>query len=504
MNMIRLIQILIGLVLFFSFTLTGHSFSQGKIVFKEVLVTGIGQSQEEAVNNALAEAISSVNGKNVQTQTIIKIMGGEEIPDKFYQRQKENKDRDAQRQKENKDRDAQTARYEIVGKTLENLARIIKGQPEKANETKDKKTSSDESPQKANETKDKETSSDESPQYTQSYIKKLVDETKGGIKTYQILEKKKNEQGWIEVKIKAEVASFELPPEASRVRIAVFPFKVFNAQGDKEKLQRLINQEVNNYFVQTRKFAILDRSYLEEVAKEKSKILDGSAPAIEMAKIGNEISADFIIVGSVEDFKTEKTVTKVLTDESTKITRESAILNLNYRVLDVTTKQISNSDTIKLKISSKGGPNEAMSEVALKAARNMGEEVLFSIYPVLVEKIDGPDLYLGQGGKQFKTGDIYEVFEKGDKIYDSYTKEAIGNIESPRGKVQITSVSSNMSKARSNEKGIDLSVNFTPGKYLLRPIKVDAKAVEEAVFKETKEKIDTQRKERKKKLDDEM
>jgi flavin-binding protein dodecin len=164
MNMIRLIQILIGLVLFFSFTLTGHSFSQGKIVFKEVLVTGIGQSQEEAVNNALAEAISSVNGKNVQTQTIIKIMGGEEIPDKFYQRQKENKDRDAQRQKENKDRDAQTARYEIVGKTLENLARIIKGQPEKANETKDKKTSSGESPQKANETKDKETSSDESPQ----------------------------------------------------------------------------------------------------------------------------------------------------------------------------------------------------------------------------------------------------------------------------------------------------------------------------------------------------
>lgn len=56
------------------------SFSQGKIVFKEVLVTGIGQSQEEALNNAFAEAISSVNGKNVQTQTIIKIMGGEAIP----------------------------------------------------------------------------------------------------------------------------------------------------------------------------------------------------------------------------------------------------------------------------------------------------------------------------------------------------------------------------------------------------------------------------------------
>ena len=463
----------IGLVLFFSFILTGLSFSQGKIVFKEVFVTGIGQSQEEAVNNALAEAISSVNGKNVQTQTIIKIMGGEAIPKPKNEKQEKSLD----------------ANVEYIGKTLENIARIAKGVPEK-----DQTKKSD----------PKEEEKAKAPQYTQSYIKKLIDETKGGVKTYQILEKKKNEQGWIEVKIRAEVASFELPPEASRVRVAVFPFKVFNAQGDKEKLQRLINQEINNYFVQTKKFAILDRSYLEEVAKEKSKILDGSAPAIEMAKIGNEISADFIIVGSVEDFKTEKNVTKILTDENTQIVRESVILNLNYRVLDVTTKQISNSDTIKLKISSKGGPNEAMSEVALRAARNLGEEVLFSIYPVLVEKIDGPDLYLGQGGKQFKNGDVYEIFEKGDKIYDSYTKEAIGNIESPKGKVQIVSVTSNMSKARSTEKGVDFSTNFTPGKYLLRPIKIDAKAAEEAVFKETKEKIETQRKERKKKLDDDM
>ena len=474
--MIRLSQILIryiGLVLFFSFTLIGLSFSQGKIVFKEVFVTGIGQSQEEAVNNALAEAISSVNGKNVQTQTIIKIMGGEAIPKPKNEKQEKSLD----------------ANVEYIGKTLENIARIAKGVPEK-----DQTKKSD----------PKEEEKAKAPQYTQSYIKKLIDETKGGVKTYQILEKKKNEQGWIEVKIRAEVASFELPPEASRVRVAVFPFKVFNAQGDKEKLQRLINQEINNYFVQTKKFAILDRSYLEEVAKEKSKILDGSAPAIEMAKIGNEISADFIIVGSVEDFKTEKNVTKILTDENTQIVRESVILNLNYRVLDVTTKQISNSDTIKLKISSKGGPNEAMSEVALRAARNLGEEVLFSIYPVLVEKIDGPDLYLGQGGKQFKNGDVYEIFEKGDKIYDSYTKEAIGNIESPKGKVQIVSVTSNMSKARSTEKGVDFSTNFTPGKYLLRPIKIDAKAAEEAIFKETKEKIETQRKERKKKLDDDM
>jgi len=105
----------ISLVLIFFFSLTSFSFSQGKIIFKEVFVTGIGQSQEEAVNNALAEAISSVNGKNVQTQTIIKIMGGEAIPKPKNEKQEKSLD----------------ANVEYIGKTLENIARIAKGVSEK-------------------------------------------------------------------------------------------------------------------------------------------------------------------------------------------------------------------------------------------------------------------------------------------------------------------------------------------------------------------------------------
>jgi TolB-like protein len=494
----RLGKILIrytSLALLSYFTLTNYSFSQGKIIFKEVVVTGVGQSQEEALNNAFAEAISSINGKNIQTQTIIKIMGGEAIPQNsnYFRKKAEN----AQAEESNKQRDAQQENLQFIGKTLENIARIAKGVPEKDANTKDK------SADKSAAERERKLEA-ERPEYTQSYIKELVDKTRGGVKSYQILEKKQNERGWIELKVKAEIASFELPPEASRVRIAVFPFKVFNVQGDKEKLLRSVNQEINNYFVQTRKFAVLDRTYIEEVAKEKSKILDESAPVIEMAKLGNEILADFIIVGSIEDFKIEKTTTKILTDESTKIVRESAIININYRVVDVTTKQISNSDSIKIKMSIKGGINEAISEIAPRVAKNLGEEVLFSVYPVLVEKVDGQDLYFGQGGKQFKNGDVYEIFEKGEKIYDSYTKQPLGNVESPRGRVKVVSVANNFTKARSDEKSINFGTDFTPGKYIVRPIKIDPKAAEEAIFKESKEKIETQRKERKKKLEDDM
>ena len=54
--------------------------SLSEIIFKEVTASGIGQSYEEALNNAFAEAISLVNGKNVQTKTIIQVLGGGSLP----------------------------------------------------------------------------------------------------------------------------------------------------------------------------------------------------------------------------------------------------------------------------------------------------------------------------------------------------------------------------------------------------------------------------------------
>ena len=86
----------------------------------------------------------------------------------------------------------------------------------------------------------------------------------------------------------------------------------------------------------------------------------------------------------------------------------------------------------------------------------LGEEILFSIYPVLIEKISNGEIYLGQGGKQFKKGQQYEVFEKGEKIIDSYTNEVIGSVETSVSKIEISSVSSGYSKA----KFLDQEIKF--------------------------------------------
>ena len=441
--------------------------SLSEIIFKEVTASGIGQSYEEALNNAFAEAISLVNGKNVQTKTIIQVMSGGSVPE-------------------------EVEKDEEKGGFLVQLLQDLNQQQE-TEETKLIKKKKD---------KKKDKKETDKVKYSQKYLKELIDETKGGIKSYKIINKEINASGWHLIEVSAEVAFFNLPKEAMRVRMAAFPFRLYEIEGDHERFQRLLDQNINDYFVQTKKFTMLDRSFIEEVAKEQQTILDGKAPAIEMAKIGNEISADFILVGSVENFNINEKVTKILSSDQ-EIRRNEASIYMSYRLIDVATKQINYSNTIQYKIQLSQNSEKPDTEIISKISKILGEEILFSIYPVLVEKVVNGEIYLGQGGSQFTKGEKYEIFQKGEKIIDSYTNEVIGNVETSIGLIEIVSVSSGYTKAKMFSEENNLPKTIHQGKYIVRPIKQDDVNKEKS-FKEKKEKIKKKREEKKKNLDKEF
>ena len=450
--------ILKRIILFFFLTTLLSTNSWSEIKFKTVTVSAAGLSYEEALNNAFAEAIAMVNGKNIQTKTIIQVLSGDPLSKEIAQDEKQ------------------------VGFLADILSQFNK--PEKKEEPKDEKKNPDK------------------VEYSQNYLKEIIDETKGGIKSYEIIKKDTDKNGWHNVKLKAEVAFFDLPKEAMRVRMAIFPFKLYDVEGDKSRFNRLIDQNINDYFVQTKKFTMLDRTYIEEVAKEQSTILDGKTPAVEMAKIGNEISADFILVGSVENFNITEKVKKILSSDM-EIKKKEASIYMSYRLLDVATKQISYSNTIEYKLILTENSKKPDIEIISKTSKILGEEILFSIYPVLVEKIVNGEIYLGQGGNQFQKSDQYELFEKGEKIIDSYTNEVIGNVETSLGLVEITSVSTGYSKGKMLSKENNLPDDVSNGSYLVRPIKMDS-VDSEKTFKENKEKIKKKKEDKKKKLDNEF
>ena len=321
----------------------------------------------------------------------------------------------------------------------------------------------------------------------------INEKTKGSIKTFEILSESKDGNGLVNIEIKATIAKFALSKSAKRKRIAVVPFRLNIGRVDLENFspddfRELLNQKFSTYLVQTRKFTVLDREFDQEIKGELANLAD-SENIEDQVKIGQALFADYIVVGRVDNLEIKEVEKKFLTSEKI-IKKTMGILNFSYRIIDVPTTQIKYSSSVSLEVNLKK-QNQPLVYLSDMTAQNAGVEVMYAIYPILVEKIEGGLLYLGQGGNQIKLNDQYSLYERSDeKIKDSYTGETLGNVETKVGLVEIIDSNSKFSVAKIIETDIELEGNFKPRKYMVKPFK-SAKKLKQ---NEAKEKIEKKKK----------
>jgi hypothetical protein len=329
-------------------------------------------------------------------------------------------------------------------------------------------------------------------------LKEKISEKSGGsIKSFDILKEYEDANGLQVVEIRATVAKYKLSKTANRKRMAIVPFRVnlneisiFGKRGfdDADNLIKFINQEFTNYFVQTRKFTILDREFDKEIAAELMN-LDNSEKIEDQVKIGQKLFADYIIVGRLDFLVLEKIEKKFLTSDKI-LKKEIGTLNFSYRVIDVPTGQIKYSSKVALEVDIKK-QTQPIPYLFNLIAQEAGLEIMYAIYPILVEKIEDDLLYLGQGGNQIKVDDNFTIYERTDsKIKDTYTGETLGNVEKVVGKATIIDSNAKFSVAQITEQKYDLSEDFKPRKYMVKPIKEIKKKKSSTKTKKKKKAID--------------
>jgi hypothetical protein len=329
-------------------------------------------------------------------------------------------------------------------------------------------------------------------------LKEKISEKSGGsIKSFDILKEYEDANGLQVVEIRATVAKYKLSKTANRKRMAIVPFRVnlneisiFGKRGfdDADNLIKFINQEFTNYFVQTRKFTILDREFDKEIAAELMN-LDNSVKIEDQVKIGQKLFADYIIVGRLDFLVLEKIEKKFLTSDKI-LKKEIGTLNFSYRVIDVPTGQIKYSSKVALEVDIKK-QTQPIPYLFNLTAQKAGLEIMYAIYPILVEKIEDDLLYLGQGGNQIKVDDNFTIYERTDsKIKDTYTGETLGNVEKVVGKATIVDSNAKFSVAQITEQKYDLSEDFKPRKYMVKPIKEIKKKKSSTKTKKKKKPID--------------
>jgi len=300
--------------------------------------------------------------------------------------------------------------------------------------------------------------------------------SRGLVKEYEVIrQEEKNTNEWV-VELSVTVAT-KVPQEyAGRKRVVVLPFgynfeinrKIFSINGQEgygAAVQAVMTGVNNQHFsglfennleanlVQTRKFMVLDRRHAEEVGREQGVALTGAASLEDLMKITQEIPADLIVVGALENVSyVRKTVTM---PSGKNVEYGEGSVHMNFRVIDVKTRQIKYADSVAKTFSDNeiwadGSPDvtSAGNMLMAWAADQIGEQIQNAIYPIRVIGFPTSDsVTLNQGGRGVNKDCLFDVFKLGEEMVDPYTKESLGCEEIYAGLVKITDVKSKQSTA---------------------------------------------------------
>lgn len=248
--------------------------------------------------------------------------------------------------------------------------------------------------------------------------------------------------------------------------LAVLPFVLepkniqININDSEMKIQvvesEFADQLLQN-LVKSRKFTVLERSFVEKIMKENKLTESDYAKPGEDQRIGKLLVADYLVVGHVDrvEFYMEKKFIEITKETSIRL---KSTMKVHFRVVETKSGKVVCANTITRKLDSKDIPSQdrknmtggdyrdlLFSDTAIAASTY----ILEGVYPVKIASVQGDDLVINRGeGTGINVGGLYEVYAQGEPVKDPDTGDIIGSDETKVGLIEITSVQQKFSKAK--------------------------------------------------------
>ena len=228
--------------------------------------------------------------------------------------------------------------------------------------------------------------------------KEILAKYKGSVQSYQIV-KEEQKDNLVYVTINAVVIKEDVYDShdyksnglvnKADYSLAVLPFKAtkqLNCLGKKVSIDEL-NTLIANAFVEklapSRKFNLVDRNNLDNYADELALITDDMTLPENKVKLRNIVSADYILVGTIENFTatSEKEYIELTGETSYE---SSSKLKLSYRILEAATMEIVSAGSVEKKFSKDDAFSSCYNVEELlinKAITEASEKILTDIFP---------------------------------------------------------------------------------------------------------------------------
>ena len=307
---------------------------------------------------------------------------------------------------------------------------------------------------------------------SQSYQENISSKTNGLVKSYKILKTMTDSSvdGQWKATLQVTIAKYASSKQVNRLRMAVLPF-TFNQEIQSQKnpleFQKNMTRGLVSYLTQSRKFLILDRDNMGVQDEELAMIRRGQMPMESLAKLGQKLSTDYIVLGDIDEiYYSKKTKKMKLTGKILENYEQGA--RVSYQIIDVATGQVKYSEVFDQIINRSSKIRDA-ANLAQESADMIGQVILNAIFPIKVESLSNQNLYLGQGGITIKKGHEYHLIMLGRKLKSTDTGESLGREEREVGLVKITQVQAKTSTAIIISETVDVVKLFKPGLFILRP-----------------------------------
>ena len=250
----------------------------------------------------------------------------------------------------------------------------------------------------------------------------IITKSKGLISSYKVVYIRKNEEGiGYEALLKVEIPVYKEPGLSadSRRKLVVMPFRANTSYFPFEERKvtpreasQILSQALISEFSQSRRFAVLDREFVNEILAEKKIITSPDASIKEQAKLGKVLGVDYMIVGTIKDAGFERYSREM------KLTGQVqsgwyAHTMIDYRIILMATRQVKWANTVQVEmgpqdtpeIGAYGDPQKISELLFQTAAKSIAEEALGNIYPIqIVSGQDNGEYVLNQGGNGLSPG----------------------------------------------------------------------------------------------------
>lgn len=316
-----------------------------------------------------------------------------------------------------------------------------------------------------------------------AFAERVATHSRGAVTDFKVISQPaRAADGTYSVTIEANVAKFTAPAAAKRLKVSLAPVRVaaewFVVDGRRVaagEIGRQLRENLVETLTQTERFAVLDRAFTVELDAELARVADGRAAHQDIARLGQELSADYLLLARIDKFAYEHHERELRASDR-RLVWHTGGGSLSLRLVNVATGQVEMAETVGIVLPGTEPTTlrtavdaQAITQELLRQISDATSgKVVGRLFPITVVAVDGDQMVLSQGGKALSAGKRYEVVLRGKEFKDPQTGQSLGRMEEHCCVIEVTQVMPQMSRAVVVSHSRDPGASFAPGALELR------------------------------------